>query len=600
MTTPKRNNITSFLLLAGLLAAVFLRFFLPVETGDIWWHLSVARWITEHKALPLTDPFFPLEGASPWMATQWLGGLFFYRAMLAGGLTGLQLLRCGVVIAGILLFFAHARRRSLPLSWCLALSLLLIYGLQSRVLLRPLLFNILFIQLFLVSLLRLYRREGVSGMWILPALAAVWANIHLGCFVYGQLLIMIFLFASVIEWGKARQDTGAVLRVKVIAVTYILFLAAFLISPYGWKGTVYPFRVFFDPSFPYYVKNYFGIAEMLPPSYAMMSARGWWLIPFFLLGLTALFRCEREKRFLLTILFLAGTAFFIQGQRGIVFFSVVTVYVIAEGFENTLLEKGTVPVWSGRAAALLLSLPLLLGCARKLDAQVYVDGKTQRLLTLKTDPGSPQDAVLFLRMNNIRGLVFNSDRDGGYLLWTAWPRLKPFADGRQSRLDLFRIYNRICFHPEQYFNPAQNFFRFPIVFLDASLPTSHRLMTYLLQRQDWQLVYLKGRHLVFLKRGIFPLPENAARLENRLRDIPGPKQATALLGSIAQSPLRGEVGSRLPVLWAYRQDLEETLTLLSLGLYPAALQKVETILQTDPAVISPQLAREILQLAPSR
>ncbi|HEX3375401.1 MAG TPA: hypothetical protein VHS29_00985, partial [Candidatus Acidoferrales bacterium] len=51
----------------SLLALVFIRNF-HIGDPDIWWHLATGRWILQHRAIPMTDPFSSYGMGKPWIA----------------------------------------------------------------------------------------------------------------------------------------------------------------------------------------------------------------------------------------------------------------------------------------------------------------------------------------------------------------------------------------------------------------------------------------------------------------------------------------------------------------------------------------------------
>src|SRR5258706_13369069 len=57
--------------LYSALAVVFIRAFYIIDP-DIWWHLRTGKWILEHFAVPVTDPFSTYGIDKPWVAYSWL------------------------------------------------------------------------------------------------------------------------------------------------------------------------------------------------------------------------------------------------------------------------------------------------------------------------------------------------------------------------------------------------------------------------------------------------------------------------------------------------------------------------------------------------
>ena len=55
----------------SFLAMLFVRHFY-VSDPDIWWHLATGRWILQHHALPMTDPFSSYGLGKPWIVYSWM------------------------------------------------------------------------------------------------------------------------------------------------------------------------------------------------------------------------------------------------------------------------------------------------------------------------------------------------------------------------------------------------------------------------------------------------------------------------------------------------------------------------------------------------
>src|SRR5262245_31248368 len=73
------------LLAASLLLLFFLAAVAPIRNYDSFWNLATGRWIAEHHALPLTDPFAVASARIPWINGEWLYQLVLYAFWAAGG-----------------------------------------------------------------------------------------------------------------------------------------------------------------------------------------------------------------------------------------------------------------------------------------------------------------------------------------------------------------------------------------------------------------------------------------------------------------------------------------------------------------------------------
>jgi hypothetical protein len=61
----------------SLVVFLFVFFYAPIESSDVWWHLSIGRYILQHATFPYADIFSLKDHHPPWIFPQWLGSVFF-------------------------------------------------------------------------------------------------------------------------------------------------------------------------------------------------------------------------------------------------------------------------------------------------------------------------------------------------------------------------------------------------------------------------------------------------------------------------------------------------------------------------------------------
>src|SRR5438132_1039904 len=62
----------------------------PIRSYDFFWHLATGRWIVEHHALPIYDPFALASAHIPWINGEWLYQVALYGAESRLGLRGIS------------------------------------------------------------------------------------------------------------------------------------------------------------------------------------------------------------------------------------------------------------------------------------------------------------------------------------------------------------------------------------------------------------------------------------------------------------------------------------------------------------------------------
>ena len=577
------ETLRTIVVCALLLACTVFAFYKPVEIEDNWWHLASGRWIMEHKSVPHNDPFPSFPEAKPWILTQWLGSVFFYGIYTIGGIEGLKIIRLCIFLLIIGMYFIYARRK-IPISFLAVIILLMESGFAGRVLLRPDIFNYIFIQLFFIILLFYRKTQKRSVLYILPALGVLWGNLHLGSFVYGYLLIALFLSAFIVQWiilkaeRRDEQESKILIRsIRDMAILFLVYGLAFFVSPYGSEAGLYPYKVFLLPDFIHLYKFVNIVGEANPPAY-LFSWKGFWFFALSAAALTALL-CNQKDRLLHIFLFVFPLFFFLRGSRAVGFFIIAAVYIIAECAAQcrfserfrTFRHARSVDAFLTTILLFVLSFQIIHG----LTERVYADGRFSKMYALGVDPRLPTQAVRFLKDNNINGLVFANDVLGGFLIWSAYPQLRPFVDARNViNPDLSFKQMRVMNKPQMYWPRLAEEFQFKIILLDLSWPSSSRFIEYISRAPDWQLVFMKGVDVIFVKRGAFPLKEDIDLFQDRLRNKKVDDEDLNSLSKASSLPPRGWRKELFFPKPQYSEVLEEAYTLFDLGFEGAAVKKL--------------------------
>ncbi|MCB0360829.1 MAG: hypothetical protein KDD44_14370, partial [Bdellovibrionales bacterium] len=73
----------------------------PLIDPDLWWHLTVGRWILAHQSLPIVDNWNRFALGHSWVAYSWSVEVLYamaYRFAAEQGLVILKLLSVGAVL----------------------------------------------------------------------------------------------------------------------------------------------------------------------------------------------------------------------------------------------------------------------------------------------------------------------------------------------------------------------------------------------------------------------------------------------------------------------------------------------------------------------
>ncbi len=557
-----------------------LLFFRPIETDDIWWHLATGRYIFEHACVPRVNIFPFGSETTPWVFTQWLGSLVYYLIFLAGGENGLPLFRAFFFVFILLTFFHYARKR-IPIALLIPLVFVCAFGLSTRCLLRPLVFNLLFVPLFILILLNTLDTLNRKRLWLLLILGAVWSNFHLGSFYYGFLIIGVFWLAEVIKWlegqfprrGRGNWPSPALKDLSLLLLAYPF---SFLFSPYGIDAALYPWKIFLFPQHINFYHYSYVISEMHPPLF-LLELKGIWV--FILIGVAAaaLFFNPKHKLHLTTLVVIAAFCFF-YSQRNADFFVIVAAYAIAccagnigiKNFWDSLSFSRRWNQWILLFILIILSANIL----HVWNNNIFYRGRGQKVLALFEEPTTPKESIELLKKNNITGRVFNNDLYGGYLFWRAYPNLKPFVDGRQLNQDFYLSYLQTFHDPQKNWPRLDRLFHFDIALITTGLAVTGKLTRYLLSDPEWQLIDIKVPCLLFVKKGGFALPDDLAHYEERLKSTSlSTDEIKAVLHNI--NPPRKNLTTRLKDFVFpppnYIDLLDQAITLYDLGFKKAGL-----------------------------
>jgi len=368
----------------------------PIRSYDYFWHLATGRWIVEHRAFPLADPFTVASDQTPWINGEWLFQVPLYGLHASGGHLVVRLARAGIVGAIFALGLLSARKRLSP-GLATALIWLCWWGSLQRLGTRPATVAAL---LAVLAVQVLQDSRGMRRSALFALLTALWINIHPSALIAP---VMAALWAAA-EWWKERSVTSAGRMLTLTGPS----LLALLVNPYGWQAVTAPLslarwvssgaftNVEWLPTLPRQFPLFYGLA-LLGLVAAVISLR----------------RTERLPRILLLALFTLLALRSVRHQS--LFYATwpLLAPALLEGVENvrSWFESGA------RWAAIGLTL----------------FGFSKIELRPSIDPNLfPVRAVEQLERSGLAGNIFNADQFGGFLIWSFYPERRVLWDGRNE------------------------------------------------------------------------------------------------------------------------------------------------------------------------
>lgn len=368
--------MTRRLLPALLFVVLAAASFGAIRSYDFFWQLATGRWIVEHRALPLSDPFTLASDRGEWIDGEWLYEVALYGAHTLTGLDGLSIVK-GLLCALIFtLAFVFARRNG-DANAALIATALAFAGAVPLLDLRPSAVAALLVVLMLAA----------RATWARVLITIVWVNVHPSA-----------LLAPVLAAMAGSGDEAKTPRIGERVVSAVLCALALLVNPHGIKAIIAPLQLtsfvnggtFVNaewlPSSPSQFPLLYVAIAIAAALHALQPRRDWW-------------------RIALVVLFAALAVRHVRNQP--LFFA---------------------------AFPLLIPLPQLRPAIAYVTAMIAIV-----LIGLTTDHrlGVPPErfpvaAVEQLKRANVKGNIYNADQFGGYLIWSFYPERRVLTDGRNE------------------------------------------------------------------------------------------------------------------------------------------------------------------------
>lgn len=205
-----------------------------ISDPDLWGHVRFGQLMRDLGFVPRQDPYTYTGAGRTWINHEWLAEWVFgwvYDVASTWGLVVLKLLFVATVFG---LAADHLRRRGVGTVLGTIMLLLVALGTApSLTTLRPHVFTVLFFLIVLLILRSCRNRPGV--LWLLPAVFALWINVH-GGVLAGLGIVAIWFAAEAVEVKRARRQVevksaGTFLGLR--AAVGLSSAAALLLNPYG-------------------------------------------------------------------------------------------------------------------------------------------------------------------------------------------------------------------------------------------------------------------------------------------------------------------------------------------------------------------------------
>ncbi len=470
------------------------RAMLVASDSDPCWHWQQGNWMLQHHAVLRTELFSHTRGGAPLVDLWWLSEIVTAVAGNWLGWNGIVLVAAVLCATSVWLLHRQLLAEGNEIVLSTVLTLLATAVCAIHWLARPHLATLLLVLVFAWQL-RWFSRGRTTTcqlMLLLPALTALWANLH-GAFVFAFVLIGIYWTGALVTWIRATPDEKPGHR-RQAAVFTGLGLACFLASllnPNGWRLPVQILHYMRSPLL-------MGLAlEYLPPNFHDPGNLP--LVLEFVLILLMLVIVRPRLTATDGLLLIVWLALSLRMARNGPLFALVATPILAEHWNAYLRAASpsriiqryrsvSARLTSTNQMAGARGLPMLAVLAMLLVmAKPQLFGGQPLLTTELPAQRFPVAAVEFLHRSPdaVHGEMFNEYAWGGYLAW-AIPERKVFI---HPNLD---VYGEELVREFMQVNDATDGWETILTKYHVGwtiLPPDHRLNHILARRADWKLVY---------------------------------------------------------------------------------------------------------------
>src|ERR1700730_15807139 len=398
----------------SFLALLFLRKFY-IADPDIWWHLATGRWILQHHAVPMTDPFSSYGLGKPWIAYSWLFDMttqLFYRPF---GYVAIVYFEVLVRVALAVALF-HLVRSLLPRFWrAAAITCVGLYAMSGVISPRPGMLTILFSVIELDILLSVRRTGSAKKLWLLPPMFAIWANWHIQ-FVYGLLLLAVFACEPLVTRLMRNKITNE--NLLPLKRTWLVLCASFvatLVNPYGARVYSTVFQYMHQP------KVFGHIIELRAMTFRESSN---YVVLFLMLSAAMAIGWRRDTGLLLPVLLSIASVLAFRSVKETWFLAVISACALADGWELKGSDELRPLALRYRLAAAVWLLAVMI-----LGYRYY--GVSNDFLEIQVTGGFPETAAQYIEKHHLAGPLYNDFNWGGFLIWRL-PQLTVAIDGRTN------------------------------------------------------------------------------------------------------------------------------------------------------------------------
>jgi tetratricopeptide (TPR) repeat protein len=491
---------------AGLVALFLSLSIQRIWNVDTWWQLATGRWILEHHRVPQVDQFSFTAAGQPWIELRWIFCVLAALGYANGGAGLLTLGQVGILLVTFGLIIASHRRAALTPMGMSLVGLGIAAG-ANRFVVRPELLTYFYYALFL-TILRVHLLRKSRFIWALPVLQILWVNSHT-LFVFGPIVAWTFAIAiwlantmsRVLGWNRPTETQSPHWPLFIVAGLTTL---ACLVNPYGWDGARFPLTLYFEIR---HSGLRFLINEFQSPLSSVIWTADLWAALGLTIAVTVLCLLNWRAADLANwALFAMHVGLAAVSVRNVGLLSIVALWTglqQLESFGNVhpryALRRSLQPAAYG-----LLFVSCLLASWYVWSGRLAGPDSVRIFGVGVVEITRPVGAVNFLAQHpELRGNLFNDLADGSYLAGRTDVPSGVFID---PRLEVYgeRFIEQALTMSLALFDRWLDEFKINTAMLHTQ--SAPELATHLFDSDQWALVYLDARNVIFVRQ----IPQHAA------------------------------------------------------------------------------------------
>jgi len=406
--------------------------FRPIRNADIWMHLRVADDIVASGEIPRVDQYSAVAAGRTHLSHEWLSALIFRGVYQLGGGQALSVLRASMMLIMLLLLWFSLAKRARSSILAAPLLALAAYIILERVFVRPHVFTLLFLCIWVFSLERWRRERRLRYLIILIPVQVLWANLHGGyiiSLIIGAMLTgTVAVLALFPSWSK-NESYGWSDVVKLGGLTAAC-LAASLINPHGLQLIKFSLTTSLASD---YIKQYvYEWGSPLADKYRQRAYGFDVVLTLFTLMWLGLILNIKRRPLVDAVVALLATLITFQAIRFVSFIGILGFPIMVRSW-LAVADAQAKPLLVNRRPYYETALILLILASTIIYGYPY-DKSTHRRIGWGFGGRLPIKTVDFLVDRDIKGIIFNDYDDGAYLLHHLSPKIRPVMD---SRIDVY-------------------------------------------------------------------------------------------------------------------------------------------------------------------